>query len=181
MRRNSGFWLLVGIIGGGIFGYLFAGDKAVDEQRLASIIRAELRTLNNDRSYSGAQEVEWSAQSTGAGGSVDLGGLEFQRTLEELKNGQAELTAALRDIERRLGLDTEVKGAEDLGGTQNARYEAQTLLSNAVATGSWTAADEQRFYGVVKKLPPGERIEAIKKLSVAINTGQIKPQTHLGR
>lgn len=186
MFGNQSMGVVLGAVFGAIMGYLFASDKVVDEQRIASIIRAELRAVGTEqaapRLHAVSQEKGWSPQTTESVDSVGLGGVGTQARLDELKAGQEALIAAIRDIEQRLGQQPGVEQSAEAGyEVENARYEAEAFLGDAIASGRWSSADAQRYYGLLQKLPSAERIAGLKKLSVAINNGRIHPEPPFAR
>jgi hypothetical protein len=59
--------------------------------------------------------------------------------------------------------------------------EADVLLQDAVARGTWTEADVARLDELIREAPQGEWVAVMQRIDVAINQGKIRPQPHMDR
>ena len=175
MSGSHGWMLVLGIVVGNVSGYLYAGNKSIDTDQLASIIRSELRVITSHQStsqFSSDTSTFHDTQPLFTDG-------EKERFMDELKETFRDVAQEIVHHENSMRQNTvasEITPSHlNEEQIQAAINESQELLTGAIARGSWSSEDAQNYDAALQNLSGDELAAAYRKLSVAINNGELTP------
>jgi len=191
MKATYSVFFIVGIAVGGVLGYTTASISSKDLQSNLSILQAELKSFSSQYATS-RQIFNKGLYTDHPGRSLLHGTWDEQRWLSEIKSivDQA-VSSYLQDaliyedpcrlayIQSSSGQQSSVTNKEagptvDESFLQESVAITEEVLAAAIDRGVWTQDDASAYRNAILKLP-GENIhEANRRLSVAINNGDIE-------
>lgn len=175
--------LLLGMLAGGVSGYIAGNSTQKELPAEISSLQIELRAISNQLSafrYSdnrGYPEYVEPLQNT----SIDHESLlrEIDRSIRDTVSQaiqeqlQEEFASLRRQIQGAGLAATPTVTAYDEEKMRAGIEQADAVLSQAVSQGVWTQYDKQAFDDALRNLSGNALMEARRKFAVAINNGDI--------
>ena len=174
MSKSQGWMLLTGIIVGNLSGYFIAANQSIDKEQLTSIIRTELQVISSRQSTSQLSSITPSHNNQQTSLSFD----DRQYFINELKQNFREIAEEIINKAPSTPPTTALNNIEsqpDQEQIQSALIESQDVLTGAMARGRWSYEDNHNYTTALQNLSGDELTDAYRKLSIAINNGDITP------